>query len=222
MKTDTQLLADVQAELDWDPSVDNRGIVVAAKDGVVTLAGYVGTYADRWAAEKAAKAVAGVRAIANDIDVKLVTAAQRPDKDIAEAAANALRSNVSVPAEDIKVIVNNGWITLEGKVPFWHQKNAAENAVRSLWGVKGISNCIDLKLAVSVPAVKVGDVQSKIQQAFHRHATLDANKVNVAVSDGSITLTGEVRSWQEHDDAEQAAWAAPGVTRVQNMLSVHV
>lgn len=217
MKTDSQLLADVQAELDWDPSIDNRGIVVAVKDGVVTLAGYVSSYEDKWAAEKASKGISGVRAIANDIEIKLGTASERPDKEVAEAAANALRSNVSVPASNIKVIVNNGWITLEGKVSFWHQKNAAENAVRSLWGVKGISNNIELK-----PDVKVGDVKSKIQQAFHRHATLDANKVNVAITDGSIILTGEVGSWHEHDEAETAAWAAPGVTRVQNLLSVQV
>lgn len=217
MKTDTQLMSDVQAGLDWDPSFDNRGIVVAVKDAVVTLAGYVSSYADKWAAERAAKSVAGVRALANDIEVKLGTAAQRPDKDIAEAAANTLRSNVSVPASEIKVIVNDGWITLEGKLSLWYQKNAAENAVRSLWGVKGISNNIELK-----PQARAGDVESKIQQAFHRHATLDANKVNVAVTDGSVTLTGEVSSWYEHDEAAQAAWAAPGVTRVQNMLSVRL
>jgi osmotically-inducible protein OsmY len=215
MKTDSQLLADVQAELEWDPSFDNRGIVVAVQDGVVTLAGYVSSYADKWAAEKAAKSVAGVRALANDIEVKLGTAAQRPDKNIAEAAANALKSNVSVPASDIKVIVNNGWITLEGKVTAWYQKNAAENTVRNLWGIKGISNNIDLK-----PQARAADVKSKIQEVFHRHATLDANRVNVAVSDGSVTLTGEVRDWHEHDEAAAAAWSAPGVTRVQNMLSV--
>lgn len=217
MKTDTQLMSDVQAELDWDPRIDDRGIVVAVKDGVATLAGYVSSYAEKWSAEKAAKGVAGVRAIANDIEVKLGTASQRPDKDIAEAAANALRSNVSVPASDIKVIVNDGWITLEGNVTFWYQKSTAENAIRSLWGVKGISNNIALK-----PQVRAGDVKSKIQQAFHRHATLDANKVNIAVAGGEITLTGEVSSWYERDEAERAAWAAPGVTRVQNTLSVHL
>jgi len=217
MKTDSQLMSDVQAQMDWDPSFDSRGIVVAVKDGVVTLAGYVGSYADKWAAEKAAKGVAGVRAIANDIEVKLGTASLRPDKDVAEAAANALRSNVSVPASDIKVIVNDGWITLEGKVTFWYQKIAAENAVCALWGVKNISNNIEVK-----PQAKVGDVKSKIQQAFHRHATLDANKVNVAVADGTITLTGEVGSWHEHDEAAQAAWAAPGVMRVKNMLTVRL
>lgn len=215
MKTDSQLMSDIQAELDWDPLLDNRGIVVAVKDGVVTLAGHVSCYADKWAAERATKKIAGVRAIANDIAVKLGTSSQRPDKDVAEAAATALKWNVSLPASDIKAIVNDGWITLEGKVPHWHQKDAAEKAVRSLWGVKGIINSIQLQ-----PQVRVGDIKSKIQQAFHRHATVDANKVNVDVTDGSVTLTGDVSTWYEHDEAARAAWAAGGVTRVENKLDV--
>ncbi len=165
---------------------------------------------------EAAKDVAGVRALANDIEVKLGAASQRPDQEIAEAAANALRANVSVPPSSVKAIVNDGWITLDGKVTQWYQKKAAEDAVRSLWGVKGLINSIEVK-----SPVKAGDVRSKIQQAFHRHASLDANKVNIAVADGAVTLTGEVSSWHEHDEAAQAAWAAPGVTRVQNLLSVH-
>lgn len=216
MKTDSQLISDVQAELSWEPSIDDRGIVVAVKDGVVTLAGYVTSYADKWAAEKAVKDVAGVRAIANDIEVKLDATSQRPDKDIATAAANALRANVSVPPSSVKAIVNDGWMTLEGKVTQWFQKNAAEDAVRSLWGVKGVINSVEVK-----SQVKAGDVRSKIQQAFHRHASLDANKVNIAIADGAVTLTGEVSSWYEHDEATRAAWAAPGVTKVQNLLSVH-
>jgi osmotically-inducible protein OsmY len=139
MKTDSELTTDVQAELDWDSSVDNRGIVVAAKDGVVTLAGYVSSYVDKWAAEKAAKNVAGVRAIADDIEVKIGATAQRSDREIAEAAVNALKSNVSVPAADIKTIVNEGWVTLEGNVALWYQKSAAENAVRNLWGSRASS-----------------------------------------------------------------------------------
>lgn len=217
MKTDSQLLADVQAELEWNPRFDNRGIVVAVKDGVVTLAGHVASYADKWAAEKATKEISGVRALANDIEVKLGSAAQRPDKDIAEAAAFALKSNVTVPAATIQAIVKDGWITLEGKASFWYQKRAAEKAVRNLWGVKGISNLVTL-----APSVRIADVRSKIQNAFHRHAAVDANKVNVAVADGAITLTGEVSSWHERDAAETAAWAAPGVTRVDNKLAVHI
>jgi len=216
MKTDSELLADVQAELAWDSSVDDRGIVIAVKDGVVTLAGSVGSYVDKWAAEKAVKFVAGVGAIANDIEVKIGATAQRSDPEIAAAALTVLKSNASIPAPDIKAIVSDGWVTLEGKVALWYQKNAAESAVRNLWGVKGISNNIEIKARVYA-----GDVKGRIRQSFKRHANLDADKVQVGVTDGTVTLTGEVSSWHEREDAERAAWSAPGVARVQNTLSVH-
>jgi osmotically-inducible protein OsmY len=217
MKSDSQLLADVQAELDWDPSFDDRGIVVAAKDGVVTLAGSVHSYADKWSAENAAKSVAGVRAVANDIEVKLNVEAQRTDRDIAEAAVSALRSNVTVPGDDIKVIVNEGCVTLEGKVAMWYQKNAAENAVRNLWGVRAVRNHIEIKTKVHA-----GDIRGKIHQSFKRHADKDADKIQIAVADGTVTLSGVVSTWREREDAESAAWAAPGVAHVKNLLSVHV
>lgn len=217
MKSDSQLLADVQAELDWDPSFDDRGIVLAAKDGVVTLAGSVHSYADKWSAESAAKSVAGVRAVANDIEVKLKVEAQRTDRDIAEAAVSALRSNVTVPADDIKVIVNEGCVTLEGEVAMWYQKNAAENAVRHLWGVRAVRNHIEIKAKVYA-----GDIRGKIHQSFKRHADKDADKIQIAVADGTVTLSGVVSTWRERADAESAAWAAPGVAHVKNLLSVHV
>lgn len=217
MKKDTELLADVQAELDWNPSFDNRGIVVGVKDDVVTLAGYVNSYADKWSAEDAAKGVAGVRAIANDIEVKLKSEAQRTDREVAEAAVSALKSNVSVPADDIKVIVNEGCITLEGKVAMWYQKCAAENAVRNLWGVRSVRNRIEIK-----PKVYAGDIRGKIHQSFKRHADVDADKIQIVVTDGTVTLSGNVTSWHEREDAEAAAWSAPGVMHVKNMLAVHV
>jgi osmotically-inducible protein OsmY len=217
MKTDTTLLSDVQAELDWDPSFDNRGIIAAVKDGVVTLAGHVSSYSDRWAAEKAVKRVLGVRAIANDIDVKLGDSSKRPDGDIAAAVVNALQSNVSVPTNDIKAMVTDEWVTLEGKVAHWYQKNAAEHALRNLWGIRGVTNSIEIK-----PQAYAGDVRGKIHQTFKRHADMDADKVRVAVADGTVTLTGEVTSWHEKQDAEIAAWSAPGVSRVRNMLSVRL
>lgn len=213
MKTDVDLRTDVEAELNFDPSLDNREIVVSAREGVVTLAGHVPTYADRWAAEKATKAVAGVRAIANEIEVK--PGAMRTDEEIATAAINALKANVAVPADEIKVIVSDGWITLEGSVGLWHQKNAAEAALRSLWGVKGITNDIQLS-----PHIDAGDIRGKIHAAFKRHADVDADSVKVEVADGTVTLTGVVHSWHEREDAEQAAWAAPGVTRVKNDLAL--
>jgi len=215
MKTDTQLMSDVQAELDWDSSVDNRDIVIAVKDGIVTLAGHVGSFVDKWSAEKCVKGVAGVRAVANEIEVKIGATGQRSDREIAQAAVSMLKSNVSVPASDIKVIVDDGRLTLEGNVSLWHQKNAAENAVRNLWGVKGIVNNIDIKAKVYP-----GDVKGRIRQSFKRHANLDADKVQVAVADSTVTLAGEVSSWHEREDAELAAWSAPGVARVQNTLSV--
>jgi len=217
MKADSELIGDVQTELDWDPSFDDRGIVVAVKDGVVTLAGYVRSYADKWAAENAAKCVAGVRAIANDIEVHLKPESQRTDREVAEAALNALKSSVAVPAEAIKVIVNEGCVTLEGKVAMWYEKKAAEDAVRHLWGVRSVRNHIEIK-----SKVYAGDIRGKIRQTFKRHADVDADKVQIAVTDGTVTLDGVVDSWREREDAETAAWSAPGVMHVKNRLSVHV
>jgi osmotically-inducible protein OsmY len=217
MKSDSELLADVQAELDWDPSFDDRGVVVAAKDGVVTLAGFVHSYPDKWSAENAAKSVAGVRAVANDIEVKLKADAQRTDREIAEAAVTALKSHVTVPADDIKVIVNDGCVTLEGKVAMWFEKNAAENAVRNLWGVRAVRNHIEIK-----SKVYAGDIRGKIRQSFKRHADTDADRIQIGVADGTVTLNGAVSTWREREDAEAAAWAAPGVAHVKNLLSVHV
>lgn len=215
MKTDEQLKRDVQAELNWDPSINDSAIVISAKDGVVTLAGHVPFYADKVFAEKAAKTVAGVRGVANDIEVKPSSAHQRSDTAIAESAVNALQSSVAVPADKVKVVVRDGHITLEGNVTFQYQKNAAESAVRTLWGVKGVTNSISLS-----PAVSASDIRSKIHRAYQRHAALDANKVTIDVSGATVTLTGEVHSWHEKDDAESAAWAAPGVKSVHNNLSV--
>lgn len=215
MKTDEQLKKDVQAELNWDPSINDSGIVVSAKDGVVTLAGHVPFYADKVFAEKATKTVAGVRGVANDIEVKPNMAHQRPDTDIAESAVNALNASVAVPANDVKVIVRDGWIVLEGKVSFQYQRAAAESAVRTLWGVKGVTNSITL-----TPTVNATDIRGKIHRAYQRHAALDANKVQIDVAGSTVTLSGEVHSWHEKDDAENAAWAAPGVKSVHNNLSV--
>ena len=212
MKTDAQIRDDVETELRWDPSVDGT-IGVIVHDGVVTLTGEAKHYAGRWAAEDATKRVKGVRAIANEIQVKMPVAGMRSDTDIAEAAANALRWNVTTETANIKPIVKDGYITLSGQAQWGFQRTAAENAVRNLMGVKGVLNSI----TVATP-VKAVDVKQKIEEAFKRHAVLDAKDIQVNVNNSTVTLKGHVRTWQEREDAALAAWAAPGVGLVENQL----
>lgn len=215
MKSDADIRRDVQNEICWDPSLNEAGIGVAVKDGVVTLFGEVPHFADRWTAEDIVKRVSGVRAIANEIEVKIPASGERSDSDIASAAANALKWNVSLASCDIHTIVRHGWVTLSGEVRFGYQKIAAENAVRYLLGIKGISNEIVIK-----PTVQMVDVKRKIEEAFERQAKLDAKDIEVGVNENQITLRGFVHSWREKDDAARAAWGAPGVTKVENKLQV--
>ncbi len=215
MVSDTQLRHDVEAELDWDARVDSRQIGVAVKSGVVSLTGYVGSYLERRAAEQAAQSVEGVKAVANDIAIELPSQTKRTDAEVAEAAVTALQANVSVPATGVKIYVRDGWITLEGEVSTWHQKNAAEVALTTLPGVKGLSN----NLAIRSP-ISTDDVQIKIADAFRRRAQLDAKKIRVVAQDGTVTLEGEVSSWHERNQAEIAAWQAPGVSQVVDNLTI--
>jgi len=216
MKRDTELQQNVMAELKWEPSIKAAQIGVAVTDGVVTLTGTVDTFAQKYAAERAAERVSGVRAIAEDLHVMTPGEYNKTDPEIARAAANALLWDVEVPQNGIKVVVRNGWVTLEGAVSWYYEKASAERAVRYLTGVKGVINLIDVRPA----GPQASDVKAKIEAALKRNAELDARRIQVEADGGIVTLRGEVRSFIEREDAERAAWAAPGVRIVKDELKL--
>jgi osmotically-inducible protein OsmY len=213
MKADDELRRDVEQELEWEPSVDERRIGVSVIEGIITLTGEVGSYLEKWKAERTAERVAGVRGIANDLVVR--SAAERSDTDIAKAAADALKWNVVVPDDRVKVTVEKGWVTLTGELSWDYQRRAAERAVRSLQGVRGITD-----LVVVTPRAEPEAVKERIEQTFKREAALDANRITVQASGSEVTLRGSVHSWVERHEAEKAAWAAPGVRAVHNYIAV--
>jgi osmotically-inducible protein OsmY len=215
MSNDRQLQQDVIAELGWDATINASRIGVEAKNGIVTLSGHVESYAQKWAAERAAQRVAGVKGVAVEMDVVLPGSSQRTDADIASAASNALEWNVLVPRDAVAVMVEDGHITLSGDVEWAYVRSAAESSVRGLLGVKGVSNLIRIR-----PQIKPNDVKTKIEAALQRRAHLDARSISVDVDKGTVTLAGTVDSLAERVTVENAVWNAPGVQKVVDNLIV--
>ena len=213
--TDRLLQEHIQDALDWEPSIDAADIAVSTESGVVTLRGDVRSYAEKAAAERVALGVYGVKGVANDITVRLLGAQQRNDTEIAQAVLSALKWNTMVPDGTITVTVSNGWVTLKGKVDWEYQRGAAANTIRDLLGVRGVTNTISLE-----PHPSALDVKSQIEAALKRSAEVDARRINVAVADGNVTLSGHVHSCFERSQARHAAWAAPGVKLVDDRIEV--
>lgn len=215
MKSNQTLQRDVLAELAYEPSIEAASIGVTADNGVVTLTGHVPSFSQKWAAERAAQRVGGVLGVADEIEVRLPSSVKRDDADIVKSALEALKWHVDVPEGKIKVLVKDGWATLEGEVEWAFQRKAAEKSVRYLRGVKGLTNMISVK-----PTLKPGSVRTQIEAALKRGAIAEAQHIEIETSKGKVTLRGSVNSWAERRAVEKAAWAAPGVTRVENKLTV--
>jgi osmotically-inducible protein OsmY len=215
MKTDLEIQKNVQEQLRWEPILNAAEIGVAVKDGVVTLTGQVDSYVKKMAVEKAAKRVGGVKAVAEEIQVGLSAAGKRTDAEIAAAVVHALKWDTSVPDDKLQTEVENGFVTLTGQVDWAYQRTAAQQAIEKLTGVKFVFNNITLKTR---PVL--ADIKEKIKAALVRDATIDADKISITLLDNKVVLSGTVRSLTEKEDAELAAWAAPGVSRVQNSIQV--
>lgn len=215
MKGDAELQRDVMDELRWEPSINAAEIGVAVKDGVVTLSGHVENFYEKWVAERAVLRVSGVMAVAEELEVRLTASNERTDEDIARSVLNSLEWHTLVPHNRVKVMVEHGRITLEGEVDYQYQKRIADEAVHHLTGVKAVVNRITVK-----PKVKPAKVKEEIKKALERNALLDAQNIQVEARGDKVILRGSVRSWAERQDAESAAWAAPGVSDVDNRIKM--
>jgi osmotically-inducible protein OsmY len=215
MRSDGDIRRDVEDELRWDPDLDATDIAVSVTNGVVTLTGFVRSYMEKYEAEVDAKRVAGVLAVVNDLEVRLPNIDERPDPEIARDAVSRIKSELPYAWEKIRVMVRSGWVTLEGEVEWNYQRERAETAVRGVRGLKGITNSIEVK-----PRVAPTEIRRKIEEALRRAAEIDAGRITVEANGSEVILRGTVRSWAEREEAERAAWWAPGVTKVDNRIIV--
>jgi osmotically-inducible protein OsmY len=215
MRSDNDIKRDVEDELRWDPDIDATDIAVSVHNGVVALTGFVRSFIHKYQAEADAKRVAGVLAVANDIEVRLPEIDERPDPDIARDAVARIKGELPYSWEKIRAVVKNGWLTLEGEVEWNYQRVRAEEVVRRVRGLKGVTNNIEVK-----PQVAPSEIRRKIEDALRRAAEVDASRITVEAAGSEVILRGTVRSWAERQEAERAAWAAPGVAKVDNRIIV--